>query len=91
MRRQKATDPISGCRGKMPPPVGAEIAQHGRQHRQRDEALLTVDDLEQPRLAFPNARQIATAAVEQQDGPQEIVRLFCPDAPADAGGRQDVL
>ena len=59
-----------------PPALGAQIAQDGGDHGQRHEALLTVDDLEQARLALARLRQVAAGAVDENDRAEKVVGLL---------------
>ncbi len=82
---------IEAVAGTPAPALGAEIAQHGSDHRQSHEALLAVDDLEQPRIAIARLRKIAARTVEQQNRAKKVVRLLGPNSTADPGRGEDIL
>ena len=74
-----------------PPAFGAKIAQDGGDHRQSDQALLPVDDFEQPRLALAHFREIAAGAVDEDDGAEEIVGFLGASDAAEPSRPENVL
>ncbi len=73
------------------PSLGSKIAQHGCQNRERHQPLLSVDDLEQARLALASFWKVAAALVNQDYGAQEVVGLHRRRVASDAGSCQHVV
>ncbi len=74
-----------------PPPLGPQIAQDGGDHGQRHEALLTVDDLEQPRIAIARLGQVAAGAVDENDRAEKVVGLLAAGPTAKPRRPENIL
>ena len=74
-----------------PPPLGPQITQDGGDHGQRHEALLTVDDLEQARLAFARLGQVATGTVDENDRAEKVVGLLAAGPAAEPRRPENIL